>query len=141
MWLFDGDPEMVSAMVPDASAQVGGYIMVFVLTSGEPRIVATRFPGKNVTSWKSRSARYRGEELHRVLVSPPHPRYEKLKRILALQLSHDEVGDPHPGPLTMEHVTSKVEAIFASLSANHANHQDHGTRPSSVTGITIASPG
>ena len=75
MWLFDGSPELVGAKVPDASAQDGGYIMVFVLESGSPRIVATRFPGKNVTSWKSRSARYGGESLNRVLVTNSHPRY------------------------------------------------------------------
>lgn len=116
MWLYDGKPEMVSAMVPDASAQVGGYIMVFVLRSGAPRIVATRFPGKNVTSWKSRAALYGGERLERVLVSPPHPRYERIKRLLASQLSHDDQGSPIPGPLTIDHISVKVNGLFRSLT-------------------------
>ena len=102
MWMFDGSPEHVGAMVPDASAQDGGYIMVFVLESGSPRIVATRFPAKNVTSWKSRSARYGGETLNRVLVTKAHPRYEKIKRLLAHQLSIDDEGNASPGPLTIE---------------------------------------
>lgn len=120
MWLYDGKPEMVSAVVPDASAQVGGYIMVFVLGSGAPRIVATRFPGKNVTSWKSRAALYGGQRLERVLVSPAHPRYEKIKRLLTTQLSHDDEGQPHPGPLTLDHIAVKVTGLFATLTAEAA---------------------
>lgn len=141
MWLFDGKPEMVSAMVPDASAQVGGYIMVFVLTSGAPRIVATRFPGKNVTSWRSKSARYGGEELDRVLVSPPHPRYEKLKRLLALQLSHDDEGVPHPGPLTLDHISSKVAELFTKVTNESGNPYGRDIGHSPSVSFAMASPG
>ena len=116
VWMFDGSPELVSVKVPDASAQDGGYIMVFVLESGSPRIVATRFPGKNVTSWKSRSARYGGQTLNRVLVTKPHPRYEKIKRLLAHQLSVDDDGSESLGPLTLEHIGSKVFGLFDTLT-------------------------
>ena len=116
MWLYEGKPELVGVKVPDASAQDGGYIMVFVLESGPPRIVATRFPAKNITSWKSRAARYGGENLDRVLVSPPHPRYEKIKRLLAAQLSFEEDGTPHPGPLTLDHISTKVNSLFSELT-------------------------
>lgn len=116
MWMFDGSPEHVGAMVPDASAQDGGYIMVFVLESGSPRIVATRFPAKNVTSWKSRSARYGGETLNRVLVTKAHPRYEKIKRLLAHQLSIDDEGNASPGPLTIEVIRTKVNSLFVTLT-------------------------
>lgn len=115
MWIYDGSPEIVSAVVPDASAADGGYIMVFVLQSGAPRIVATRFPGKNVTSWKSRAARYGGETLARVLVSKPHPRYEKIKRLLTNQLALDEEGASTSTPLTLEFIDTKVSELFNAL--------------------------
>lgn len=116
MWLFDGSPELVGAKVPDASAQDGGYIIVFVLESGSPRIVATRFPGKNVTSWKSRAARYGGESLNRVLVTNSHPRYEKIKRLLIHQLSMDDEANASPSPLTLEQIGEKVSGLFETLS-------------------------
>lgn len=114
--MFDGSPELVAAMVPDASAQEGGYIMVFVLEGGSPRIVATRFPGKNVTSWKSRAARYGGETLSRVLVTKAHPRYEKIKRLLTHQLSMDDESNASTGPLTLHQIGEKVFGLFEALS-------------------------
>jgi hypothetical protein len=116
VWMFDGKPELVGASVPDASAQDGGYIMVFVLESGSPRIVATRFPGKHVTSWKSRAARYGGEALHRVLVTKAHPRDEKIKRLLSHQLSMDVDSNTTPEPLTPDQIGEKITGLFETLS-------------------------
>jgi len=127
VWLFDGNPELVSAAVPDAPASDGGYIMVLVLQSGAPRIVATRFPGKNVSSWKARSARYGGETLCRVLVSISHPRYEKIKRLLASQLA---LGDEEGGaskPLTVELITNQVQELFNMLVPESARGQMRAT--------------
>lgn len=127
MWMFDGSPELVAAMVPDASAQDGGYIMVFVLESGSPRIVATRFPGKNVTSWKSRAARYGGETLNRVLVTKAHPRYEKIKRLLTHQLSMDDELNASSGPLTLEQIGERVSGLFEALTPGFAKKAEQMT--------------
>ena len=83
MWLYDGEPDHICLGVKDASPHKESYVVVFQLDSGETRILATRFPAKYVSSWKSHARRYGGVDVTRVLVSRPHHRYEKIKRMLA----------------------------------------------------------
>lgn len=111
MWLYDGLPEHIGLSVRDATPIEGGYVVVFELENKEIRMLATRFPAKYVSSWRSQTKRHNGEELTRVLVSPPHPRYEKLKRTLAEALADDTEGGAHVRP-TIGMVKEKAKALF-----------------------------
>lgn len=111
MWLYDGLPEHIGLSVRDASPLEGGYVVVFELDTGEVRMLATRFPAKYVASWKSNARRYGGGELRRVLVSKPHPRYERLKRMLTEMLA-DDAADGDAAPLSIALVLEKAHTLF-----------------------------
>ncbi len=111
MWLYDGLPEHIGLSVRDATPIEGGYVVVFELENKEIRMLATRFPAKYVSSWRSQTKRHNGEELTRVLVSPPHPRYEKLKRTLAEALADDSDSGSCNRP-TIGMVKEKAKALF-----------------------------
>lgn len=66
VWL---SPALARASPPNAPAMDGGYIMVLVLERGAPRIIATRFPGMNISTRKSQTTRYGGEKLASVMVT------------------------------------------------------------------------
>jgi hypothetical protein len=115
VWLFCGSPDLASAAVPDASAMDGGYIMVLVLRSGAPRIIATRFPGRNVTSWKTQTTRYGGETLTTVMVTNVHQRYLNIKRLLTQQLAAPE--NPQADlPLNVDQIVKQVTELFRQLT-------------------------
>lgn len=114
VWLFSGSPDLASASLPNASAMEGGYIMVLVLESGAPRIIATRFPGKNISTWKSQTARYGGEKLTCVMVTRASQRYLNIKRVLTQQLT--EPGTPHANkPLDVEQIVTTITELFRQL--------------------------
>ena len=124
MWLYDGEPDHICLGVKDASPHEGGYVVVFQLDSGETRILATRFPAKCVSSWKSHARRYGGVDVTRVLVSRPHHRYEKIKRMLAAELVNGEDGGLHTGPVTVDAITKKALELFAIQAASVEPHPD-----------------
>jgi len=111
VWLYDGLPEHIGLSVRDATPIEGGYVVVFELENKDIRMLATRFPAKYVQSWRSQTKRLNGEELTRVLVSSPHPRYEKFKRTLAEALA-DDVEDGQPSRPTIAMVKEKAKALF-----------------------------
>ena len=113
MWLYDGGPEGVCLRVNDASPTDGGYVMVFILPSGDARLLATRFPAKYVTTWRTNSKRCGGEDLERVLISPLHPRYEKIKRLLATQLIPKDDSEATLREISVETITEEVTKLFS----------------------------
>ncbi|MBV7542094.1 hypothetical protein [Acidovorax sp. sic0104] len=89
VWLYEGPPEQIALCVPDASPAQGGYVMVCELQNEELRMFATRFPTKCVANWNSRSDRFAGAKLRRVLISVPIIPYERAKKALIQQLAQD----------------------------------------------------
>jgi len=89
VWLYDGDPEYIALQVSDASPTEGGYLVVFELENGETRVFATRHPSKYVAAWEKSSKLHGGLVLSRVVVSHPHPRYEKIKRSILKAMESD----------------------------------------------------
>lgn len=69
VWPFSGSRYLASASLPNAPAMDGGCSIVLVLESGAQRINATRFPGKNISTWKGQTTRYGGEKLASVMVT------------------------------------------------------------------------
>ena len=65
--------------------------------------------------------------MNRVLVTKAHPRYEKIKRLLAHQLSIDDEGNASPGPLTIELIRTKVDSLFDTLTPEAARPLSAGT--------------
>lgn len=115
MWLFDGSPDDLGLSVQDASPMEGGYVVVLELKNREIRMLATRFPSKYISTWKSRTRRYGGEELKRVMVSIAHPRYERVKRLLIERLAMDQ-GPIAPDDEAMDSIKRRAESILSVKS-------------------------
>lgn len=132
MWLFDGSPDDLGLSVQDASPMEGGYVVVLELMNCEIRMLATRFPSKYISTWKSRTRRYGGEELKRVMVSQPHPRYERVKRLLIERLAVDqEVIKPEDG--AMDSIKRRAESIFSIKTSISNSEQVPTTDPATTS--------
>ncbi len=91
-WLYDGAPENIGLIIPDADPAEGGYVMLAELRNGDVRMFATRFPGRCVSGWKSQIDKFGGQRFQRVLVTVPHIRYERIKRLVAEQIGEEQEG-------------------------------------------------
>jgi hypothetical protein len=118
VWLYDGAPEHLELKVRDAQPEEGGYVMLLVLEGGEIRLLGTRFPAKYVANWRSNAVR------HDLGL---HPRYEKIKRLLATSLAVDEEkgsqgqGGGPAKPHSVDSVFSKAEFLFSISPATNAH--------------------
>lgn len=127
MWLYDGAPEHLELSVRDAQPHEGGYVVLLVLEGGEIRLLGTRFPAKYVANWRSNAVRHDGPTLARVIVFGLHPRYEKIKRLLAtsLAVSEEKDGQGQGGelakPHSVESVFSKAKYLFSISPATNAH--------------------
>jgi len=127
VWLYDGAPEHLELKVRDAQPEEGGYVMLLVLEGGEIRLLGTRFPAKYVANWRSNAVRHDGPTLARVVVLGLHPRYEKIKRLLATSLAVDEEkgsqgqGGGSAKPHSVDSVFSKAEFLFSISPATNAH--------------------
>jgi hypothetical protein len=122
VWLHDGAraPEL---KVRDAQTRRGGYVMLLVLEGGEIRLLGTRFPAKHAANWRSNAVRQRDGPLASAVVLGLHPRYEKIKRLLATSLAGDEEkGSQGRGGGRRTHsvdsVFRKAEVLFNSPATN-----------------------
>lgn len=88
-WLYDGIPENVGLLIPDAAPEDGGYLLLAELQNGDVRMFATRFPARCVAGWKSTINKFGAGKLNRVLVSSPHIRYERIKRLVIESAEHE----------------------------------------------------
>ena len=122
VWLFDGTPDEIGLNVQDASPVDGGYVVVFELENREVRMMATRFPAKYIASWRSNTRRYGGEELKRVLVSAPHPRYERLKKMLAANMASEAGPGGKPSEPSIDLVLRKAQQLFG-VTTPHPIHE------------------
>ncbi len=68
---------------------------------------ATRFPGRCVSTWNSNANKCGGESIQRVIVSAPHIRYERIKRLA------QETIDPDNTDLTIEHIRDRVAQMLS----------------------------
>ena len=90
-WLFDGEPENVDLKVVATSPVDGGYVVALKLASDTIRLAATRHPAKYVAAWRNNARRLGLPDVVRVMVSPPHLRYQAVKRGLArLMVDHKD---------------------------------------------------
>lgn len=129
MWLYDGLPDGLGLSVRDATPTEGGYVVVLELQNSEIRLLATRYPAKYMTSWKSRTKQYAGSEVTRVLVSDPHPLYERVKRILMerLELKSEALGTCKE----MERIKELAKPIFSIKAAAPSSE---GFQPATADG-------
>ncbi len=81
-WIYEGPPEKISLLIPDADPADGGYVLLTELDNGVVRMFATRFPGRCVAGWMTQIRRFGGAKPSRVLVSSPHLLYERIKRMV-----------------------------------------------------------
>ncbi|MFN9472692.1 hypothetical protein [Acidovorax sp.] len=115
MWLYDGLPDDLRLSVRDATTAEGGYVVVLELQNSEIRLLATRYPAKYMTSWKSRTKQYAGSEVTRVLVSDPHPLYERVKRELLERLESN--AESLSASKQMERIKELAKPIFSIKAA------------------------
>lgn len=120
-WLYDGDPDNIGLIIPDADPAEGGYILLAEQANGDVRLFATRFPGRSVAGWKTQIAKFGGKKFKRVLVSAAHIRYERIKRLVAENAQ--EVGRSD-----LEHFVNKTNELF-ELRVVERRHLDHGQTP------------
>lgn len=91
--MYDGAPENVGLLIPDAAPGDGGYLLLAELHNGDVHMFATRFPARCVAGWKSTIYKFGGEKPHRVLVSSPHIRYERIKRLVIESAQEEGASD------------------------------------------------
>ncbi|MGP3505466.1 hypothetical protein [Paracidovorax citrulli] len=129
MWLYDGEPDTLELHVRDAQPDEGGYVVLLVLQGGGVRLLGTRFPAKYVANWRSNAVRHAGPTLARVIVFGLHPRYEKIKRMLATSMAVRDAKDaaeegdsanPAKAP-SIESISSKAEYLFSISPATNAH--------------------
>ena len=120
MWLYDGRPEEMELVVRGANSDEGGYVVLLQLASGAIRILGTRYPVKYIGSWRTSTQRHDGSGLTRVLISKPHPRYEKIKRLLANSLVPASENEP-ACEATVESIMSKAAHLFSIAPASNSN--------------------
>ena len=119
-WIYDGTPDNIGLLVPDASPADGGYIVLAQLSNGDVRLFATRYPTRCVVGWKSQVRKFGGQEFARVLVSKPHIRYERIKRMITesagsasgdgIEFFQDKVTELFNVAALAHHATSEVAA-------------------------------
>ncbi len=110
MWINDGNPEHVRRFLDKVLAVEGGYIMVLQLTQKEIRLVATNDPSRYLKAWRTKILRAGGSDIASVWISPPHIKYEKIKRLLQAGLCVED---------TISTVELKLRDIF-TLVQPHA---------------------
>ena len=104
-WIHQGDPDDV-AFIPNTKPEEGGYLLIVVLENGSFQILATRFPGRSITGWKTKIKRVGGAPIIRVLVSLPIVMHEHMKRRL---LSYFDFEDKS---CSIEMVKKKTEELM-----------------------------
>lgn len=104
-WLYDGDPDNIGLVIPDADPAEGGYILLAEQTNGNVKLFATRFPGRSVAGWKSQITKFGGQKFKRVLVSAAHIRYERIKRLVAENAQEKGLKD-------LEQFVNKTNELF-----------------------------
>lgn len=110
MWINDGNPEHVSRFLDKVLAVEGGYIMVLQLSQKEIRLVATNDPSRYLKAWRTKILRAGGSDIAYAWISPPHIKYEKIKRLLQAGLCVED---------TISTVELKIREIF-TLVQPHA---------------------
>lgn len=103
MWINDGNLEHVGLFLDKISVVEGGYIMVFQLANNEIRIAASNDPARYLAAWKNKILITCGSDIAHIWVSPPHIKYEKIKRLLQARLGS---GD------TIASIETKLKEIF-----------------------------
>ncbi len=112
-WIYDGKPDNIGLVVPDANPGDGGYIVLAQLRNGEVRLFATRYPTRCVVGWKSQVRKFGGQDFTRVMVSTPHIRYERIKRMI-VESGEDE------GQGSIQFYRDKVAELLAVAAHSHA---------------------
>ncbi|KLR58976.1 hypothetical protein [Diaphorobacter sp. J5-51] len=112
-WIYDGTPDNIGLIVPDANPGIGGYIVLAQLHNGEVRLFATRYPTRCVVGWKSQVRKFGGQDFTRVMVSTPHIRYERIKRMI-VESGEDE------GCRSIQFYRDKVVELFEVAAHSHA---------------------
>lgn len=105
-WIYDGPPDNIGLLIPDADPADGGYVLLTELDNGVVRMFATRFPGRCVASWMAQIRRFGGAKPGRVLVSSPHLLYERIKRMVV-----EDVGVANAQ--SIEQYKRKTNELFA----------------------------
>lgn len=116
-WLYDGAPENVGLLIHDAAPGDGGYLLLAELQNGGVRMFATRFPARCVAGWKSTIYKFGGTKFKRVLVSAPHIRYERIKR-LVIESAQEK------GTTELDFFKDKTAQLLQLKIAGRISHDD-----------------
>lgn len=116
-WLYDGAPENVGLLIPDAAPGDGGYLLLAEMHNGDVRMFATRFPARCVAGWKSTINKFGAGKLNRVLVSSPHIRYEHIKR-LVIESAQEE------GTSALDFYKAKTAQLLQLRIVGRVGHAD-----------------
>ena len=111
-WLFDGEPENVDLKVVATSPVDGGYVVALKLASDTIRLAATRHPAKYVAAWRNNARRLGLPDVVRVMVSPPHLRYEAVKRGLARVMADHKDAESDAYRLGIGEMTRIAREVF-----------------------------